>query len=268
MKKTAIAALLALSLAGCGGSTMPENIAHRGASHIAPENTVASANAAWEVGADAVEIDIYLSADGRIVVMHDSDTKRTTGESHKIAETSSDVLRSLDAGSFKGAEFAGEKIPFIDEIFATIPNGKHLYIEIKCGPEVIEPLAEMIGESGQQETMRIITFGYETAAAAKKRMPDIPVYWLAGAKKDEDTGKTVPYDGEFIEKARAAGIDGLDLHHNGVTADFVSKAHSEGFGVYVWTVDDMDRALELADMGVDGITTNKPGELAAALKSK
>ena len=93
-------------------------IAHRGDSFVAPENTVASAKSAWQAGADAVEIDIHLSKDNRIMVIHDSDTKRTcSGKKNlEVAKTPSVILRDLDAGIWKGQEFKGEKIPFLPEI--------------------------------------------------------------------------------------------------------------------------------------------------------
>jgi glycerophosphoryl diester phosphodiesterase len=107
-------------------------IAHRGASYLAPENTMASAKLAWEMGADAVEIDIHLSKDNRIMVIHDSDTKRTCSEKKNliIEKTPSILLRDLDAGSWKGAEFKGEKIPYLTEIIETVPEGKTLVVEI------------------------------------------------------------------------------------------------------------------------------------------
>src|SRR5690349_6499814 len=115
-------------------------VAHRGASFDAPENTVASAKLGWEQKADAVEIDIYLSKDGRIVVLHDADTKRTAGSVGKVVESTAEHLRTLDAGSWKGADWKGEKIPFLEEIIATVPEGGRLFIEIKCGPEILPEL--------------------------------------------------------------------------------------------------------------------------------
>ena len=115
-------------------------VAHRGASFDAPENTVASAKLGWNQDADAVEIDIYLSKDGRIVVLHDPDTKRTTGVVGKAAEMSSSDLRALDAGSWKGTAWKDEKIPFLEEIIATVPAGRRLFIEIRCGPEILPEL--------------------------------------------------------------------------------------------------------------------------------
>ena len=96
------------TISGCPGSV--EIIAHRGASHLAPENTMASVLLGWEKGAD-VEVDVHLSQDQRIVVIHDASTKRTTGVDLKVADTPSHELRALDAGRLKGAEFAGEPIP-------------------------------------------------------------------------------------------------------------------------------------------------------------
>src|SRR5665647_1041307 len=120
-------------------------IAHRGASFLAPENTVASAKLAWELGADAVEWDVHLSKDNRIMVIHDDDTKRTcSGKKNlTIADSPSTLLRDLDAGILKDEKFKGEKIPFLSEIMETIPEGKKLVVEIKCGNEVIPLLIRL-----------------------------------------------------------------------------------------------------------------------------
>ena len=108
-------------------------IAHRGASHLAPENTLASVNLAWELGADAVEVDVHLTGDGRIVAIHDTTTGRTGGTQLEVAQTYSRHLRRLDVGRHKNHDFAGEPIPFLGEVLDTIPPGRHLFIEIKCG---------------------------------------------------------------------------------------------------------------------------------------
>jgi glycerophosphoryl diester phosphodiesterase len=104
-------------------------IAHRGASHDAPENTLASVNLAWEIGADAAEVDVHLSKDKRIMVIHDGDTKRTTGENMLIRESMSSDLRSLDASNSMD-QFRGERIPFLEEVMATVPEGKVLFVEV------------------------------------------------------------------------------------------------------------------------------------------
>ncbi len=90
-----------------------EIIGHRGASYLAPENTLASSELAWSLGADAVETDIYLSKDNRIICSHDANTKRTTGVNLVIKETTSKELRKLDAGSFKDKKYKGELPTFM-----------------------------------------------------------------------------------------------------------------------------------------------------------
>jgi glycerophosphoryl diester phosphodiesterase len=108
-----------------------EIIAHRGASFDAPENTRAAVDLAWQQNADAAEIDIHVSRDGEIVVIHDDNTRRTTGLDAEVAALSLEELKKLDAGIWKGLQFAGESIPTLDEILALIPPGRRLFIEIK-----------------------------------------------------------------------------------------------------------------------------------------
>ncbi len=120
--------MLALCVAGSAaeGRKMVEIIAHRGCSYIAPENTLAAINLAWELNADAVEIDIHLTSDKKIVLSHDPNTKRTAGVSYDIAKTPLGVLRHLDVGRWKGAEYAGERMPTLSEALATIPQNRRM----------------------------------------------------------------------------------------------------------------------------------------------
>src|SRR5690606_25135252 len=100
-----------------------EVIAHRGASHDAPENTLAAVNLAWEMGADAVEFDVHLTSDGHLVSIHDKDTKRVAGTKKVVAETTLAEVQELDVGTWKDGAFAGETSPSIDAVLATIPTG-------------------------------------------------------------------------------------------------------------------------------------------------
>lgn len=260
--------LIVASVIGAGCSAKTAFVAHRGASYLAPENTVASAKLAWDKQADAVEVDVYLSTDGKVVVIHDGSTKRTGGEELEVAKSTSAQLRRLDVGSFKSASYAGEKIPLLEEVIATVPPHRKLFVEIKCGPEVLEPLEKIIDASGKREQIVIIGFGLDTVKASKKLMPDIPTYWLVGTKKDKETEKWIPHSPDLIKELAGTKLDGLDVHYAGVTKAFVKCVHKAGLELHVWTVDDPAEATRLAKLGVDSITTNRPGWLRAQLNGK
>lgn len=245
-----------------------EIIAHRGASHDAPENTLASFRLGWEQLTDADELDIYLTKDGQVVVIHDATTKRTTGVDKKVSDTTLDDLRALDAGAWKGVKWTGEKLPTLAEALATIPDGKKMFIEIKCGPEVLPALEQVMKESGRKpEQLVIIGFSYETMKKARERFPQAPIYWLSGYKEDKATGKFPEID-DLIAKTKEARLDGLNLHYKfPIDAAFVAKVRAAGLKLYTWTVDDPAVAKKLAEAGVDGITTDRPGWLRAQLQT-
>jgi glycerophosphoryl diester phosphodiesterase len=122
-------------------------IAHRGESFDAPENTMAAIQLAWDRGADAVEIDIQLSKDNRIVVIHDFETKRLAGVNKKVKEQTFEELRKLDVGSWKNPSFKDEKIPSLAEVLESVPNGKKLIIEIKSDSSIIPIFKKDLEES-------------------------------------------------------------------------------------------------------------------------
>lgn len=246
-----------------------EIVAHRGASFDAPENTLAAMKLAWEQKSDGIETDLHLSADGKIVVLHDFDTKRIGGTTNKVATQKLGELKSVDAGSWKNPKYAGEPIPSLDSILATVEKGKRIFIEIKVGPEILPELGRVMAASGKTpEQMPIICFGYETSVAAKKQFPKHDVYWLHSWAKDKATGE-FPKIADLIAKAKAGGIDGLDLHQGfPVDKAFVKQVKDAGLKLYVWTVDDPAMAKKWADAGVDGITTNRPQFLREQLAGK
>jgi glycerophosphoryl diester phosphodiesterase len=251
MKTQMTILILFLSMGLVGQQTF---IAHRGASYLAPENTVASAELAWELGADAVEIDVYLTKDNRVMAMHDKNTKRTTGgkKSFVMSETPSLVLRELEAGSWKDAKYKGEKIPFIAEIIETVPAGKKLVVEIKSGSEIIPYLKEEIEKSGKQDQMIFICFGWETILAAKKEFPDNPCYWLSSSRQGLK---------KKIQESAKAGLDGVNLNYKIIDEEVMEWAGALNLEVLTWTVDDPDVAKKLTNMGVAAITTNRPAWL-------
>lgn len=239
-----------------------EVIAHRGASDDAPENTVAAAKLAWEQNADAVEVDIHLSKDKRIIVIHDYDTKRVAGVDKQVNEQTFEELRKLDAGSWKDAKWAGEKLPSLEEVIATVPPGKKLVIEIKSGVDTVAVLADAIKDSPKRGQFAVIAFSFEVAREAKRRLSGLPVYWLWGFSEREKKEYGNPSLGDLIAKAKGAGLDGLDLNYRGpLTKEFVADVRRAGMEVIVYTVDDPLAAEKLVEMGVAGITTNRPAFL-------
>lgn len=240
---------------------MVEIIAHRGASYDAPENTVASMKLAWDQNADVGELDVFLTKDGKIVVLHDANTRRTTGYDGRVADMTLEEIRKLDAGKWKGEKFAGEKIPTLEEILATVPPGKRLFIEIKCGPEIVPELDRVLRASGlKPEQTAIISFSAEVVAAVKKARPDLQAYWivsLVGKKTAES----------LIAKARQVRADGLDLSANPAVLDkaFADQVKAAGLRLYVWTVNDPALARKMIEAGVEGITTDRPGWLREQL---
>jgi glycerophosphoryl diester phosphodiesterase len=246
-----------------------EIIAHRGASFDAPENSLAAMKLAWKQGADAIETDIHLSKDGKIVVMHDPGSKRTAGVDKPVKEQTWDELRKLDVGAWKHPSFKGELLPTLDAIFATIPPGKSIYTEIKSGePEILDALERAMSASGKKpEQLKIITFSYDMAKAAKARFPRHAVAWLHDYKEHSET-KQLPRIEDLIAKARAAKLDGLDLNHRfPIDKAFVEKVHAAGLKLYTWTVDDAAIAKAEIAAGVDGITTNRPEWLRQELQT-
>jgi len=240
-------------------------IAHRGASHDAPENTLASVNLAWRRGPDAVEVDVHLSKDGRIVVIHDDNTRRTGGRNKKVREQTLEELRRLDVGRHKGRRWAGQRIPTFEEVLATVPRDKSLFVDIKCGPAILPQLELHIDRSGvQPEQVVLMSFGLSTVAAAKRRWPRDRVLWLcdaAGSERRADGGA-----GLLLAAARQAGAGGLNVGARAaVDAAFVEQVKAAGMKLFVWTVNRPATARRFRELGVDGITTDRPGWLRERL---
>lgn len=245
-----------------------EIIAHRGASNDAPENTLAAVRLGYQQRADGVEIDIHLTKDDQIVLMHDFDTGRTGGVKKKIVDQTLTEIQQLNVGnwgSFTNKNF-NEKAPTLKDVLKEIPPGKKLFIEIKVGPEIIPALERDLKEAKQRpEQLVIITFNYETAKAARKTFPQLKTYWLVGWSKDKVTGEYPNFD-ETLAKAKAAGVNGLDLNFNWpLDKEKIQRLRAEGLEWHVWTVDDPAKARELIAAGVDSITTNRPEWLRGKL---
>lgn len=243
-----------------------EIVAHRGASYDAPENTLPAVELGWEQGADAVEVDIHQTSDGNVVAIHDRDTRRVTGKRGAVAEMRLDQLLLLDAGAWKGAHWSGTRIPTLEQVLETVPPGKTLVVEIKCSKDVLPELERVLDASGKREQVMLIAFDYDTISEAKQRMPDRPCYWLYGFSESEAATYGVRSRDDLLERVQRAALDGLDVRHSGPWAAGLSDALRKlGKALYVYTVNDADQARRLRDVGVAGITTDRPAFLRKAL---
>jgi glycerophosphoryl diester phosphodiesterase len=250
---------------------LPEFIAHRGASWLAPENTMASIQLAWEMDVDAVEIDIFLTADDEIVVFHDRNTGRITGHNQPTEEQTLDGLRQLDLGKWKDPMWEGEQIVTLSEALATIPRGKRMFVDVKSDTRIVEPMLKAFDDSGHHpHQIVVIAFSHELAAKTKRLRPRTPVYWLEGFSQDNQTGEWSPTMETVVERAVEANLDGVNLRFAGpaTAEDDVALIREAGLGYYIWTVNDLDDAQKAIEMGVDGITTDRPAWLKKQLLSR
>jgi glycerophosphoryl diester phosphodiesterase len=243
-------------------------IAHRGASHEAPENTLAAIALGLTQQADAIEIDVRLSRDGGIVLLHDDTFRRTGGHDAEPGELDLVDIRRLDAGSWKGPAFVGEKVPTLAEVLAAIPAGKDLLIELKSGAAIV-PVLQRELKKGLLPLAQVvvIAFDFELLCAVRAVLPQVRVLHLAGG---QDSGRPLPRSelDVLIAAALAAGFDGLNLGDDWPWDEaMVQRIHQAGLRCYVWTVNEADRARYLDGLGVDGITTDRPGYIRRQLKS-
>ncbi|PQO28191.1 glycerophosphodiester phosphodiesterase [Blastopirellula marina] len=266
--------LAALTAFGCFPSTGQAQmiVAHRGASFVAPENTLASFHEAWKQGADVIEGDFYLTKDGQIACIHDKTTERTSGGSAKlkIADSTLEELRSVDVGTWKAAKYAGQHIPTLEEVLATIPESGKIFIEVKCGTEIIEPLQAAIKKSNlEDEQIIIICFDKEVVRQCREKMPQYKASWLTSYKEDKTTGKWKPSLESVVATLKQTGATGLGTQANDtvVTPDFVKAIREAGVECHVWTVNDPKQAQRYAGLGFDSITTDKPAETREAVAS-
>lgn len=243
-----------------------EFVAHRGASKEAPENTLAALKLGWQQ-TESCEIDVRLTKDGQIVLMHDETAKRTTGTDLIISKSTLAELRALDAGGWMDKQWAGEKIPTLTEVLAIQPEKKKLFIEIKCGAEILPELERVLGAANKKpDQVVIICFNIDVMKKARKCFPDLSIIWLVSPDKKNPN---LPKLEDLVAKAKKMKFDGLDLDSKfRIDVDFVKLVADAGLQLYVWTVDDPAVARRLSDAGVRGITTNHPEWLQKQLAGK
>lgn len=235
-------------------------VAHRGASFVAPENTLAAFDLAWKENADAIEGDFRLTGDGHIVCIHDATTKRTSGVDCEIASSTLAELQQLDVGSWKHERYSDQRIPTLDQVLEIVPSGKKIFIELKAGPEIVLPLKKVLANGPlKSEQMVIIAFDEATVREAKKSLPQVKAHWLTGYDSDKKSNSDA-YDRitKTLGWCRADGL-GSQAKRECFNEDLVKRMKRGGFPEFhVWTVDDPDDARFYAELGAYGITTNRP----------
>lgn len=237
--------------------------AHRGECYIAPENTMASFGLAWKNGDPAVETDIHLTKDGQVVICHDEDVYRTSGnKTHvKIKDATLAEVQKVDVGSFKGPEWAGQVCPTLKQLYDGMPAGTMCYTEIKSGIDVVPAFVDVVKKSGKgPDQIIVISFHDDALEASKKALPNYKHYFLANYKKNKKTGKFMasPNVDDFIATAKRIGADGLDLQASEpLDQAACKKILDAGLELHIWTVDEPEVAKRYIDWGAKSITTNR-----------
>jgi glycerophosphoryl diester phosphodiesterase len=238
----------------------PAIIGHRGAMGYRPENTRVSFEHALELGADWIELDVHLTRDGAVAVMHDETVDRTTNghgllRSHSVAE-----LRALDAGAWFGAGYAGERVPLLDEVLDWASSrGVGVDIEIKNAPLYYDGIeaAVVAAVHGAEMTEQVIVISFDHRCVARVRELDASIATgVLYAARPADGG---------VGMARFVGADAVLPQYAYVTREDVVLAHEAGLAVLPWAPSEPSVLSDLIAAGVDGIATNHPDMLRRAL---
>jgi len=237
-------------------SDLPQPVifAHRGASAHAPENTLTAFELAIRQGADAIELDAKLCADGHVVVIHDATVDRTTDGSGLVSEMTLDALRELDAGCRFDTAFCGERVPTLEEVFATFGDKTFINIELtnyrSLTDELPERVAELVRRHALEESVLFSSFNPLALRRAHRLIPEVPIGMLAlpgwaGAWARSALGNCVPYQAlhPAIEDVRPA---------------LIQHQHRRGRRVHVYTVNNPQDIATLFRWQVDGIFTDDP----------
>ncbi len=228
-------------------------VAHRGASGHAPENTLAAFRRAVELGARFIETDLQLTRDSRFVALHDATVDRTTNGHGPVHRLTSAQLRELDAGSWFGPEFAGEKIPTLDEILAFAREFDVVfYLELKAGEAWGLEHAVVAALRDAQEEARAVILSFDSGMLASIRRTDATM--MTGYLFDQPQA-------DVIERAMQVGARQLAPRGDLVTRELVAQARRADLHVVTWTINDPAHMRALIAAGIDGIMTDYPDRL-------
>ena len=222
--------------------------AHRGLCGLYPENTIISFRKALELHPDFMEFDVHVTADEEIVILHDDNVDRTTNGTGYVAEMLLDEVRALDAGSWMGSQFAGEKIPTLDEVFSLAEGKVVLHIEIKDSRAVL-PVVRKIQDYNLVDKVMVLSFNSQDIVLAKAVCPALCTMLLRWLEN--------PVDFQNLSReVLSSGANWLGINHYVLTAESIRFLHSRGISVLGYTVNEPDRMRELATAGVDAITSD------------
>ena len=235
---------------------------HRGASAYAPMNTIPAFELAATQGAAGIELDVQRSADGHAVICHDFTVDATTDGSGTVTAMTLAELRELDAGGWFSDDFRGVQIPTLDEVFEAVGDRLLVNVEIKSESQdtngVEQLVADVIARHNMQQRVIVSSFN----PLALKRFRDISSDVLIGFLYSQE----MPIDTQAIMRDLSLAHEARHPHHTMIDDQYMQWAQAEKYRVNTWTVNDPARAVELRDLGVDAIITDKPDVILAALQ--
>jgi glycerophosphoryl diester phosphodiesterase len=225
-------------------------IAHRGISFDLPENSLSAFNASWAVGVDGIEGDFHLTRDGSIVCIHDDNTSKVCNKNLVICNSTLQELKELNL-QCEGKNHLNIKIPTLTEVLKTVPSGKKIFIEIKCGVEILSPLIKELSRSKINSTqVVIISFDRQVVKELKEMAPEYKALLLYSYEEGREVSSLI--NEMFDIKADGIGTD------NELSKEFVEKVIISGLEYHSWTIDNADTANQLISWGSNSITTNEP----------
>jgi glycerophosphoryl diester phosphodiesterase len=234
---------------------------HRGASAYAPMNTLPAYELALAQGANGIELDVRLTRDDELIILHDRIVEHTTDGTDSVYSKTLAEAKELDAGSWFDPRFAGTRLPTLDEVFEALGGRLYINVEIKSedfSKTVIEQkIADSIRRFGLQASVIISSFNPVTLRRFRKIAPEVMIGYL----HDPEIAFYIP--------CLMTGLKHEAKHpnHEEIDARYMAQAKAGGYAVNTWTVNDEARARALRDLGVNSLITDKPDTLIAALKA-
>ena len=232
-------------------------IAHRGASSYAPENTFAAFDLAIQMGVSHLELDVHSTLDDHVVVIHDDALDRTTNGSGPVMHQPLAALATVDAGSWFGEQFSGERIPLLADVLERYRGRAHVHTEIKGrSSHLVERTMDLVRAHGMADQVTITSFQKARLEETRAYAPELPTGWLVAEASDA-----------ILAEARALGLTQLCPKADTVTPALVRRLHDEGFVVRAWGVATEPLMHRVVQAGADGMTVNFPDKLIAYLSS-